>query len=138
MGLRSRKYKLLGTLRKSIGLSLLILYCCSAIQYIIRIEHKHSHQSDQCAHNSIEESDPCHRSLVHHDFENGCKHATHFENPIRHCPLCDVILHFDHIVHEFYYCQNDSEIIHEEIPFDGCFISGSCFYTQGRGPPTIS
>jgi hypothetical protein len=134
----NRKYKLLSRLRKSFGLSMLILYCCGAIQYTIRIEHKHSHPTDQCEHNSIAESDPCHRSLVHHDFENGCKHSTHFENPLKHCSLCDMVLHFDHINHGLYYNQIDVELITEEIAFDACFISGTYFYTQGRGPPTIS
>lgn len=129
----------MGIIRKSFGLTLLLVYCLSVLQYTIQIDHNHVHNSNQCKLNSLkQESDPCHRSLVHNDLKHGCKHTTHFSIPPKHCSLCDIILHFDHFVVSFSYLQNKLELISEEIKFIQPFISNPEFYTQSRGPPSNS
>lgn len=139
MKIRNRKYKLMAGIRKSFGLSLLAFYSFSVIQYTLQTGHQHSHEFTECKINSsVRESDPCHRKLVHHDFQNGCKHATHFSIPIKHCSLCDLILHFDHFIVEANLfilspIQGTSEIKFIQFNLTGCNT-----YSQSRAPPAIS
>lgn len=139
MKFNNRKYKLLGILRKSFGVALLLVYCFSILQYTLQIEHHHVHEEELCKHDSlIHEIDPCHRSLIHHDLENGCKHATHFSNPLKHCSLCDILLHFDQLIIGQKYFLHNSFAIVEEIKFIQIFIPAFYHFHQSRGPPFSS
>ncbi len=139
MNCRNRKYKLMNVIRKSFGLTLLVIYCLSVLQYTIQIDHNHAHELAECNHNSSnQELDPCHRSTVHHDFENGCKHTTHYSSPIKHCSLCDLILHFDHLLVGLNYSHDNTDIVGEEIEISCNLNSGSEIFIQNRGPPNFS
>lgn len=52
----------------------------------------HHHPFD---HSAKAEEDPCHRKMYHRDFDKGCKHDSHYANPVEVCSLCDLFLNAD-------------------------------------------
>jgi hypothetical protein len=135
---RTIKYRLNKTIRNSFGSALFIIYCFSVLQYTVQIDHSHKHDIKCDADNSKFESDPCHRSLIHHDEIHGCKHATHLINTSKHCSLCDILLHYDYVALIANHSGNKFDFIVTEIKYLQSNISESVFYFNSRGPPSQS
>ncbi len=77
--------------------SILCLAFCVVIAPETNALHQflHSHQQE-VSHNDIEEKDPCHRSIYHHDVE-GCHHPSHI-GITDQCDLCNLFFHSDPFV----------------------------------------
>jgi hypothetical protein len=65
---------------------LLLTYLASSI----KIDSYHAHDASIIVQHQVEnESDPCHRSIYHHDSYKGCRHEAHFSKYDK-CPLSDI------------------------------------------------
>ena len=71
--------------------------CCGLIVLLYSVQnvqhglHHFVADSDHKACSALEESNPCHRRLVHHDAESGCSHESHVLSIEKHCTLCSIL-----------------------------------------------
>jgi hypothetical protein len=87
-------------LRASAKAALYILLLTAYIVGICRFEGLHElfHSRDQhVTHTEIEEKDPCHRAIYHHEVEKDGNHDSHVAASDK-CDLCDIISHTDQLL----------------------------------------
>jgi hypothetical protein len=83
-------------LRTLLAVLLLTFYVAgtSGIEGLHHFFHSHNHL---VAHSEAQESDPCHRSIYHHQADKGCGHHSHLIVRDK-CELCDLLFHTDEIL----------------------------------------
>jgi hypothetical protein len=72
---------------------LMVLYIIGTAQQDLLHAFSHSHHAS-ISHSEEQEKDPCHRSIYHHDMEQGCDHDSHL-NVSDKCQMCDHAFHGD-------------------------------------------
>jgi hypothetical protein len=80
--------------------ALYIILLTAYIVGICRFEGLHDllHSSDNhVTHSELEEKDPCHRAIYHHEVEKDSYHDSHLAASDK-CELCDIISHTDDIL----------------------------------------
>jgi len=77
------------TLKSAFAALLVSVYVLSAIR--IDSFHEFLHHAAHVEHNEVQESDPCHRAIYHHDVSEGCAHGAHLI-PYLKCDLCSIIM----------------------------------------------
>ena len=82
---RQRKWSCSGM----VASAFLLLYVISNISFETIHAFQHDDVQEAISHTAVDESDPCHRYLYHHDIEKGCHHKSHVEST-KHCPLCQL------------------------------------------------
>jgi hypothetical protein len=83
-------------LQSVIAVWLLVIYAVGTIGVDAIHYALHDH-STSVAHAPQQEADSCHRALFHHDTENGCKHKTHFTDPVK-CKYSHVVFQSSQIL----------------------------------------
>ncbi len=79
------------------------LYIILLTAYIVDISrfdglHELLHSRDQhVTHTEIEEKDPCHRAIYHHEVKKDGLHDSHIATSDK-CELCDIISHTDQLL----------------------------------------
>ncbi len=69
--------------------------------WIPALHSEDGHGHDSC-HTGFVETDPCHRKIVHSDFERGCAHAQHLSGESTYCAGCRLLFAgFQQFVHCF-------------------------------------
>jgi hypothetical protein len=75
---------------------LLTFYVAGTANFEWLHEFLHSHDH-LVSHSEVQEKDPCHRAIYHHEAEKGCGHDSHIVVTEK-CELCDSIFHSDQIL----------------------------------------
>jgi len=75
---------------------MMLCYLAANVEFDSLHQLAHAHHDVAVSHNEVDESDPCHRKLYHHDFSGGCSHKAHFVAS-KKCGLCDHHLSIDKI-----------------------------------------
>jgi hypothetical protein len=130
----NRYHHALSCIRALLVSGLMMAYLASAIDIDQFHQLLHGHQPVE--HSSDQEKDPCHRTIVHNDKEQGCKHDSHFVKTDN----CS----FSHIIFTIYYDFNslsiENEIVDESFSLSSItrgISSISQLEISPRGPPTL-
>lgn len=75
---------------------LLSLYVCGTIGADLGHQFFHAHH-DTALHTVVQEKDPCHRALYHHDITHGCHHRSHVGKVEKH-KHCHTLFHADQLI----------------------------------------
>ena len=78
------------TLRAWLAVSLLVIVSSFEVIKVIHVDHHHDAEITVCTENN--ETDACHRSIVHFDAEAGCAHTQHLEKVVADCEICDALI----------------------------------------------
>jgi hypothetical protein len=120
-------------LQSVIAVWLLVTYAVGTIGVDAIHYALHDH-STVVVHTPQQEADSCHRALFHHDTENGCKHKTHFTDPVK-CKYSHVVFQSGQILP----VQTALTIFTEHHRISSTLLlspsEGNLFNTFLRGPP---
>lgn len=115
---------------------LLFLYITGTIGTDFVHEIVHSHVNVEL-HSALNEKDPCHKAIYHHEKDNGCNHTTHLIK-VEKCMHCHILFHATDQVtlsaspsklafHDFVALTN----------FIPVTLSGNTLQQSLRGPPAV-
>ena len=116
-------------------LSLLLIYLASSIRLGSIHQLFHAEKITEL-HTVEKETDPCHKSIYHHQKEKGCEHKSHITQNTK-CPFCEhnanskTILDAQFLLSDYI---KPTELI---LSFQRENLSFFNSQTQGRSPPQV-
>ena len=120
-------------------MAIALLFLISSFEVIktIHIEHHHGGEVTVCT--AGDETDACHRSLVHLDSTAGCTHAEHIEKVVAACEICDALVrvYVFEVSSDFRLQNAFVEILQKVTPLEKSY-SVSLHIPALRGPPVVS
>lgn len=77
------------TLRAWLAIGILAIVSSFEVIKVIHVDHHHNDEIAICTES--DETNACHRSLVHFDAEAGCEHTQHLDKIVAACEICDAL-----------------------------------------------
>ncbi len=126
------------TPRVWLAVALLVIVSSFEVIKVIHVDHHH-HDTEVAVCTEADETDACHRFLIHFDTKAGCEHTYHLDTLVVCCEICDALITT--------YLFEVGPIVYDPIQFDEIIQtespqkktnSATAAIPFLRGPPALS